>query len=129
MTKQQIIGLLSTLTAIAEGYDLTTEIPWRQRNPGDLIQWPGATPTPDGKVKFDLHSQGWLALEAQWEHMLSGNSPLYPRGITWAALSARYCGQAYPNPWCREFTSTLAVDAQTPVQAWVDANLDPPTTP
>jgi len=125
MTNDEIIGLLSDLTAQAEGYPRPGTLPWKQKNPGDLTAAPNSTPTPDGKVQFVLHSTGWAMLERQWRLMLAGNDPEYPAAQTWADLSARYSGQPYPNPWGQFITSELGVNPQSAVADWLAGHQDP----
>jgi len=124
MTKNQAIGLLTSLAAIAEGYTTTTTIPWKQRNPGDMTLSRVGKPTPNGKVTYDLHSQGWQDLEAQFERIFSGKDPLYPSVMTWEELEARYTGSPLPTFWGTFFANHLKVYLSDPIRDWWRANVN-----
>jgi len=126
MNMKEIIGKLSSLIAIQEGYLGQANIPWKQRNPGDLIWAPSGTQTPDGKFAFTLHSEGWAAHEALVANALSGQHAQYPAAMSWAAFSQTWTGSAWPNPWGIGICHALTVDPQSRVADWVAYNLTQP---
>ena len=110
MTLDQIVGRVSESFAIAEGYSLRHDIPWNQKNPGDLTAGAHGSPTPNGKLTYTLHSLGWTDLENVARRIITGKDALYPFPMTWQQLAAKYTGNDNPQAWAATVCSNLACD-------------------
>jgi hypothetical protein len=123
MTSDQLVGLVTTNVAIAEGYFVRGDIPWTQRNPGDLTLGNLGHQTPDGKYTYDLHSQGWTDLEGMWHRILSGTHPWYPTTMTWDDVAKKYTGEENFHAWAVNVCSGLKVPTSQTLAEFLAANL------
>lgn len=56
---RQTIGKLARQIAVNEGYFIAGSRPYRNRNPGDLRNWPGFGADGDGFTDFGDDATGW----------------------------------------------------------------------
>lgn len=94
------------LTAIggAEGYGVSGAIPTVNNNPGDL--------TSNGSIRtFSSAAQGWQALQAQIQNIMSGSSSVYTPNETLTQM-----GQSWANGdpnWATNVGSIMGVNPNT----------------
>jgi hypothetical protein len=103
--------------ALAEGFNVSESIPQRANNPGDITDvgqgFPGDTGQRIGQniIVFDTAANGWNALYAQVQLMLSGNDPLYPASATLQQVGGVYASD--PVNWPANVASVLGVSINT----------------
>jgi hypothetical protein len=122
MNINQLVGQLTSAWAIAEGYTATHDIPWNQKNPGDLTAGSRGNWTPNGKMTYTLHSSGWLDLEDMARTILTGGSTLYPLTITFGDMAKKYTGESSWCGWLRAVCQLLDVQPTDTIDGWKTKN-------
>jgi hypothetical protein len=90
---------LATAISIAEGFGEPEAIPTLANNPGDLeLGNVGNGTLGEGITVYSSVSEGWAALWAQVEMMLSGTDLNYPASLTWSQVGALYAGDSIAWP-------------------------------
>ena len=113
---QPVMALASAIS-VAEGFGETNAIPTRANNPGDITDvgqnLPGDTGQRLGQniIVFATVTDGWNALYAQCQRMLSGTDPLYPASDTLQAAGGTYAND--PVNWPANVASQLGVSINT----------------
>jgi hypothetical protein len=110
--------------ALAEGANLSGSVPDRANNPGDLSKgdehgqaFTGYTQLPDEYlINFATKMDGWNALRAKINNIVSGNSRVYSPSMTWAQLAAKYAGNSCA--WAANVTKSLGVQTSDTIGAY-----------
>lgn len=99
---------VSVAVAHQEGYYVNGSIPQTANNPGDLRLGDMGFGTMGERITvFPNSTEGWKALDRQWERILGGKSPYYPLTMTWAEAGMTYSG-GDPN-WAKNTAQMLGV--------------------
>jgi hypothetical protein len=111
--------------ALAEGYNGGPGVaPYDLNDPGDLSpgdeagQATAGAPQAHGGseiIFFATAEGGWIALYHKFLNIVTGNSTVYPKTLTWAQVAKIYAGNS--AAWLNNVTSYLGVDStSTPAQ-------------
>ena len=116
---------ICTAVALAEGYDEGSgTAPYDLNNPGDLSPGDesgqavaGPPENHDGSeiINFATVEGGFVALYIKFFNIVSGNSKVYRKTLTWTQVAAIYAGDS--GDWLKNVTNYLGVDpSSTPAQ-------------
>jgi hypothetical protein len=108
-------------TAKAEGFGPPENLPTRCHNPGDLEVGDVGYGEDNLKTIFPNDSAGWLALEHQWDLMLSGNSHEYKLSDTILDVAFRWTGGDHPNEWAAAFAQELGIPVTMKLSEYLDS--------
>lgn len=98
-----IVQQFAQAISVAEGFGVAGAIPTLANNPGDITDvgqnLPGDTGQRMGAniIVFATATDGWNALYAQVQRMLSGSDSLYPSSATLQAVGGTYASD--PTNW------------------------------
>lgn len=111
------IWSIAQAIAQAEGYNVTTALPFRLNNPGDLTkgdEWGqpviGYVTNPSGAnlINFASPEAGWNALHAKLSNIANGTSRVYSPSMSWQQIGAIWAAGA--TIWGTNVASILGVD-------------------
>ena len=116
---------ICTAVALAEGYNQGSGVaPYDLNNPGDLSPGDesgqavaGPPENHDGSLIIDFATVegGFIALYVKFFNIVSGNSKVYPKTLTWTQVANIYAGNS--SAWVKNVTNYLGVDpSSTPAQ-------------
>ncbi|HMD53088.1 MAG TPA: hypothetical protein VKJ65_00860, partial [Phycisphaerae bacterium] len=116
---------ICTAVALAEGYNQGSGVaPYNLNNPGDLSPGDeqgqavaGPPENHDGSLIIDFATVegGFIALYVKFFNIVSGNSKVYPKTLTWTQVANIYAGDS--GDWLNNVTGYLGVQpSSTPAQ-------------
>lgn len=100
---ESAVFVIANAIAFAEGFQgmagnpLTANLPYRNNNPGDLLDSAGRN------IPFPNAQAGWAALYNQVIKMLSGTSRVYSPGDSIAVVAQKWTGGDNPAAWAAAF--------------------------
>src|SRR5208282_2218712 len=115
--------VLARAIAKAEGYGVRSAVPTRYNNPGDIRAMPGTHyPGQIGLsaqryVIFRTKADGWAALYALVDKILSNQSAHYNTSMTFRQLARRY---ATSPTWVKNVTHNLGTTPSTTIAEYFD---------
>jgi hypothetical protein len=116
---------ICTAVALAEGYNGGVGVaPYDLNNPGDLspgdesgqaVQGPPQEHDGSLIIDFATVEDGFIALYVKFFNIVSGNSKVYPKTLTWTQVANIYAGNS--SAWVKNVTNYLGVNpSSTPAQ-------------
>jgi len=116
---------ICTAVALAEGYNQGSGVaPYNLNNPGDLSPGDeqgqavaGPPENHDGSLIIDFATVegGFIALYVKFFNIVSGNSKVYPKTLTWTQVANIYAGDS--GDWLNNVTGYLGVQpSSTPAE-------------
>lgn len=104
---QQSTYLIAQAIAKAEGFYAGNTLPRRMNNPGSI--------TSGGQlVQYASEQDGWNALYALIERILSGESAYYTPDMSVLQVAHVYTGEDKPEAWARIVAEQLGVSVNEP---------------
>ena len=125
------IDTFATAIAKAEGFGQRGTIPTRYHNPGDIKSVYGekffgqVRVGKGGHIVFRNDAAGWLALRAQIERMICGQSHFYTPEMSLQQIAKRYAGNY--RVWARNVSRNLGCPPSITLAELFDIPPTPPT--